>query len=211
MSGAEITIGSLLARAPVIPVYTPNDPDEAVSVAAALVRGGLPVIEVTLRGPAGLPALAAIVERVPGAFVGAGTVLDPAQLRDARSAGAVFAVSPGSRAQLSAAAKDAGFPYLPAVATASELMSGLAAGFDCFKLFPAAIVGGSVLLRSFAGPFPAARFCPTGGISAASAGEYLKLPNVLCIGGSWLTSPELLAARDWAGIESLARAARALR
>jgi 2-dehydro-3-deoxyphosphogluconate aldolase / (4S)-4-hydroxy-2-oxoglutarate aldolase len=211
MSAASPTIAELLARAPVIPVYTPSDADEAVAVAAALVRGGLPVIEVTLRGPAGMPALAAIASKVPGAIVGAGTVLDAEQMHDLHRAGAAFAVSPGSRAELSEAARRIDLPYLPAVATASELMAGLAAGFDCFKLFPAAVVGGTALLRAFAGPFPRARFCPTGGISATTAGEYLQLPNVLCIGGSWLTTPELLATQDWERIETLARAASGLR
>lgn len=199
-------IGALLARAPILPVYAPSSAEEAVAVARALVRGGLPVIEVILRGPQALPAIAAIAAEVPEAEVGAGTVLDPTRFEAARTAGARFAVSPGSTPALLSHAIDTGFPYLPAVATASELMRGLEAGFTCFKLFPAA-AGGTALLSSFAGPFPQARFCPTGGIVPDAAADYLRLPNVLTLGGSWLTPRAVVLARDWARVEALAREA----
>lgn len=215
MSAAEpaphAAIETILRRAPVIAVYSPASVEEAVAAARALVRGGLPVIEVTLRGPQAMPALRAIVERVDGAVVGAGTVLTPAQLAEVRDVGAAFAVSPGATPDLLAAGRDLAFPYLPAVATGSELMAGLAAGYRCFKLFPAEAIGGAALLRSFAGPFPQARFCPTGGIGARTAPDYLALPNVLCLGGSWLTPKDALAAGDWSRIEALAREAAALR
>lgn len=211
MSGAEAALDAVLDRAPVIAVFSPRcPPAAAVAAARALVRGGLPVIEVTLRGDGALAALAAIAREVPDAIVGAGTVLDGRQLAAAADAGARFAVSPGSTPALLAAAGDAALPLLPGIATASELMAGLAAGWTRFKLFPAAAVGGPALLRAFAGPFPQVRFCPTGGITLATAPDYLGLANVACIGGSWLTPDELIGAGDWPAIEALACAAAAL-
>ncbi|MCD7098541.1 bifunctional 4-hydroxy-2-oxoglutarate aldolase/2-dehydro-3-deoxy-phosphogluconate aldolase [Stenotrophomonas sp. MMGLT7] len=211
MSGADRALRALLRRAPVIPVFTPGAVDEAVDVARALLRGGLPVIEVTLRTPAAVAAIAAMAQALPEAAIGAGTVLDAEQLQAVRRAGASFAVSPGATPRLYDAARDCGMPVLPGIATASELMAGLERGLDTFKFFPAAAAGGPALLSAWAGPFPQVRFCPTGGITAASAADYLRLRNVLCIGSSWLTPRTLVEARDWEGIEVLARTAARLR
>jgi len=210
MSGADPRVRAVLKLAPVIPVFTPDDIDDAVQVAQALFRGGLPVIEVTLRTPRALDAIKAMVEAVPDAVVGAGTVLTPAQMEAAKAAGARFAVSPGATPTLYAAARDADLPYLPGVATGSELILGLEHGLDTFKFFPAVQSGGAPLLSAWHGPFADVRFCPTGGISAQTAPQFLHLPNVLCVGGSWLTTRALLQARDWAGIEQLARDSAAL-
>jgi 2-dehydro-3-deoxyphosphogluconate aldolase/(4S)-4-hydroxy-2-oxoglutarate aldolase len=207
MSGAESAMRQLLRRAPVIPVYTPATVEEAVQVANALVRGGLPVVEVTLRTPVALAAMRAMIERVPGIVVGAGTVLGADQLEAVQSAGAAFAVSPGATPALLAAAVERGLPFLPGVATASELMQAMEAGLDCLKFFPALQAGGPAMLQAWTGPFPQLRFCPTGGITADTAADYLRLPNVSCVGGSWLTPRSLLDAADWAGVEALARAA----
>ncbi|HYQ22868.1 bifunctional 4-hydroxy-2-oxoglutarate aldolase/2-dehydro-3-deoxy-phosphogluconate aldolase [Stenotrophomonas sp.] len=210
MSGADPRVRAVLKLAPVIPVFTPDDVDDAVQVAQALFRGGLPVIEVTLRTPRALEAIKAMVEAVPDAVVGAGTVLTPAQMQAAKAAGARFAVSPGATPTLYAAARDADLPYLPGVATGSELILGLEAGLDTFKFFPAVQSGGAPLLSAWHGPFADVRFCPTGGISAQTAPQFLHLPNVLCVGGSWLTTAALMQSRDWAGIERLAREAAVL-
>lgn len=210
MSGADPRVRAVLKLAPVIPVFTPDDVDDAVQVAQALFRGGLPVIEVTLRTPRALEAIKAMVEAVPDAVVGAGTVLTPAQMQAAKAAGARFAVSPGATPTLYAAARDADLPYLPGVATGSELILGLEAGLDTFKFFPAVQSGGAPLLSAWHGPFADVRFCPTGGISVQTAPQFLHLPNVLCVGGSWLTTAALMQSRDWAGIERLAREAAVL-
>ena len=201
----ESPIRAILRRAPVIAVYGPASVDEAVHVGEALLRGGLPVIEVTLRTPVAIEALAAIVKALPDAIVGAGTVLDRAQFREAVRAGAKFVVSPGATPELLAAAAGHGVPLLPGVQTASEVMAGLAAGLDTFKFFPAVPAGGVAMLQAFAGPFPQVRFCPTGGITPATAADFLALPNVLCVGGSWLTPKDALAAGDWVAVEALAR------
>ncbi len=210
MSGADPRVRAVLKLAPVIPVFTPDDVDDAVQVAQALFRGGLPVIEVTLRTPRALDAIKAMVEAVPDAVVGAGTVLTPAQMDAAKAAGARFAVSPGATPTLYAAARDADLPYLPGVATGSELILGLEAGLDTFKFFPAVQSGGAPLLSAWHGPFAEVRFCPTGGISAQTAPQFLHLPNVLCVGGSWLTTAALMQSRDWDSIERLAREAAVL-
>lgn len=202
-------IERILRLSPVMPVVVIDEPAIAPDLARALLTGGLRTIEVTLRTPAALGAIEAIAHEVPGIAVGAGTVLSVEDLRAAANAGATFAISPGATPALLEAGVHAPIPYLPAVATASELMQGLAHGYHCFKFFPAGAAGGTALLKSFAGPFPQARFCPTGGITQETVGTYLALPNVLCAGGSWLSPPEALAARDWARIEALAaRAAR---
>jgi len=203
-------VRAVLCRAPVVPVFTPGAVDDAVDVARALVRGGLPVIEVTLRTPGALDAIRAMSQALPEAVIGAGTVLDATQLQQARAAGAAFGVSPGATPRLLRAALDHDLPFLPGVATASELQAGLEAGFDTFKFFPARQAGGASMLSAWGGPFPGVRFCPTGGIGVDTAPDYLCLPNVLCVGGSWLTPQEHLVARDWAGIERLARLAAAL-
>jgi 2-dehydro-3-deoxyphosphogluconate aldolase/(4S)-4-hydroxy-2-oxoglutarate aldolase len=203
---------SLLRLAPVMPVVTIEDPGLAPDLARALVRGGIRVIEVTLRTAAALRAIEAIARDEPDICVGAGTVLSLSDLHAAAAAGASFAISPGATPGLLAAGMHATIPYLPAIATASELMNALAAGYTCFKLFPAAAAGGIPLLKSFAGPFPEARFCPTGGITQETARSYLEQSNVLCVGGSWLTPEDALRARDWVRIETLAsKAAAALR
>lgn len=210
MSGAERSIASVLALAPVVPVLTVADVAAAVATARALVAGGLPAIEVTLRTPTALEAIAAIARDVPGAVVGAGTVLDSSQLAACLRAGAAFAVSPGCTKGLLDAARDSGLPFLPGVATVSELMCAREAGYVALKLFPAASVG-TAFLRAVAAPFPDARFCPTGGITEESAGEWLALANVACVGGSWLAPPALVAAGDWDRIAANARRAAALR
>ena len=210
MSGADPRLRAMLKLAPVIPVFTPDDVDDAVQVAQALFRGGLPVIEVTLRTPRAMEAIKAMVEAVPEAVIGAGTVLEGRQLEQLKAVGGRFAVSPGATDRLYAAARGTGLPFLPGVATSSELMRGLEQGLDTFKFFPAVQAGGAAMLAAWNGPFGDVRFCPTGGISAQTAAQFLHLPNVLCVGGSWLTTRELLHARNWAGIEQLAREAAVL-
>jgi len=205
------SIADILHLSPVIPVVRIDDATAAPDLARALVRGGVRVVEITLRTAQALAAIEAIARAVPEICVGAGTVLSVEDLRLSADAGAAFAVSPGATPDLLAAGANCRIPHLPAVATASELMAGLAAGFRYFKLFPANVVGGVAALRAFHGPFPEARFCPTGGVSLQTAGSYLALPNVLCVGGSWITPPELLRRGDWAEIETLARQAAALR
>jgi len=203
-------IEEFLRLSPVMPVVVIEDAGIAVDLARALVRGGIRVIEVTLRTPAALKAIEAISRAETDICVGAGTVLSVSDLQSAARAGAAFAISPGSTAALLEAGRGSAIPYLPAVATASELMNGLAAGYQCFKFFPAGAAGGIAMLKSFAGPFPDARFCPTGGITQDTVRSYLELPNVLCAGGSWLSPADALAARDWARIEAMAAAAAAL-
>ncbi|SIS80800.1 bifunctional 4-hydroxy-2-oxoglutarate aldolase/2-dehydro-3-deoxy-phosphogluconate aldolase [Phaeovulum vinaykumarii] len=199
----------MAAAAPVVPVLVIAPGVDARALGAALVSGGLPMLEVTLRTPAALEAIAAMAD-LPGAIPGAGTLLTPADVRAARQAGARFGVSPGATPDLLAAAEAEGLPLLPGAATASEVMALLARGHDAMKLFPAAAAGGTALLKSLAGPLPQAGFCPTGGIGPENAAEYLRLPNVMCVGGSWVAPPDLLARGDWAGVEALARAAAAL-
>jgi 2-dehydro-3-deoxyphosphogluconate aldolase/(4S)-4-hydroxy-2-oxoglutarate aldolase len=201
-------LADLLSRAPILPVVTLEDAAAAVPLARALMRGGLCVIEITLRTPAALEAIARVAGEVEGVVVGAGTVLSARDCAAAARAGAAFAVSPGFSTRLSA---EAALPLLPGVATASEAMAALEAGHDLLKLFPAEAVGGLRLLRALAAPLPQVRFCPTGGITAALAPAYLALPNVVCVGGSWLTPPAEVAARDWLGIERLAREAASAR
>lgn len=210
MSGADPRVRAVLKLAPVIPVFTPENVDDAVEVARALFNGGLPVIEVTLRTPMAMDAIQAMVEAVPDAVVGAGTVLTAAQMEKVKQVGGRFAVSPGATPRLYAAARDTDLPFLPGVATSSELMLGLEHGLDTFKFFPAVQAGGAAMLSAWNGPFGDVRFCPTGGISAQTARDFLHLPNVLCVGGSWLTTPALLQTRDWDAIERLAREASVL-
>ncbi|WP_018914742.1 bifunctional 4-hydroxy-2-oxoglutarate aldolase/2-dehydro-3-deoxy-phosphogluconate aldolase [Thiomonas sp. FB-6] len=201
----------LLRLAPVMPVIVVPDAGLAVDMARALVDGGLPVLEITLRTPAAFEAMRRIRDAVPGAVVGAGTVLDRAQWQRAVDSGAVFGVSPGLTPELASAARAGGLPFLPGVATASEAMRAADEGFDTLKLFPAEAVGGRALLRSLHGPLPHLQFCPTGGIHAGNAAEYLALPNVGCVGGSWITPEALVAARDWDRVRELAAQAAALR
>ena len=205
------TLEAILRRGPVVPVVTIADAATAVPLARALLAGGIAVIEVTLRTAAAGEAIRRIRAEVPTMIVGAGTVLSPAQLDLARSLGATFAVSPGATPRLLDAAAESPLPLLPGIATASEAMLLLERGLSLAKFFPAAAAGGPALLRALAGPFPELRFCPTGGIDAGNAAAYLALPNVVCVGGSWLAPADAVAAGDWRRIENLARAARALR
>jgi len=200
----------LLDRVPVVPVVVVDDLAQAVPVARALVAGGLPVIELTLRTPVALDAIRAIADEVPEILVGAGTVLTPGQAKEARDAGAQFLVSPGATPSLLAGLADTGLPFLPGTATVSEVLAVLEAGWSEMKFFPAEASGGAAFLSSVASPVPAARFCPTGGITAATAASYLTLPNVGCVGGSWLTPKDALASGDWARVERLAAAAASL-
>lgn len=204
-------IERILRLSPVMPVVVIEEAEIAPELARAFVRGGIRVVEITLRTPAALRAIEAIALRVPEIAVGAGTVLSVDDLHAAAGAGATFAISPGSTAALLAAGASGSIPYLPAVATASELMQGMACGYHCFKFFPADPAGGIAMLKAFAGPFPQARFCPTGGITQDSVGSYLDLPNVLCAGGSWLSPADAIAARDWDHITALACRAAASR
>ncbi|HWM39983.1 MAG TPA: bifunctional 4-hydroxy-2-oxoglutarate aldolase/2-dehydro-3-deoxy-phosphogluconate aldolase [Streptomyces sp.] len=202
---------SLLDLSPVIPVVVLDDAADAVPLARALVTGGLPVIEVTLRTAAAPAAIREIAERVPGAVVGAGTVLTPEQADEAVEAGAGFLVSPGCTYRLLEAMRGHGVPVLPGVSTTSEVLALLEQGVTEMKFFPAEAAGGTAYLKSLASPLPQARFCPTGGIGQARAAEYLALPNVGCVGGTWMLPGEALAAKDWPRIQRLAEGAAALR
>lgn len=203
-------LAATLALAPVVPVVVVDVLAHAVPMARALVAGGIRAIEVTLRTPVAMDAIRAIAAEVEGAEVGVGTVLDGRQLETARAAGARFAVSPGASPALLDAADACALPLLPGAATAGEAMALLERGYRHLKFFPAVPAGGTKLLAAWASPLPQIRFCPTGGINAANAPEFLALPNVVCVGGSWLTPKDKLLAGDWAGIEELARAAAAL-
>jgi 2-dehydro-3-deoxyphosphogluconate aldolase/(4S)-4-hydroxy-2-oxoglutarate aldolase len=191
---------------PVIPVIVLDRVEDAVPLARALVAGGVRVLEVTLRTPAALACIEAIVRAVPDAVVGAGTLRTAADVRAAKDAGCVFGVSPGYTSEMGRACRDAGLPLLPGVATASEVMRASADGFTFLKFFPATQAGGVPMLKALAGPFPDIAFCPTGGITAETAPAFLALPNVKVCGGSWLTPADAVKAGDWARIESLARA-----
>ncbi|MFF8604012.1 bifunctional 4-hydroxy-2-oxoglutarate aldolase/2-dehydro-3-deoxy-phosphogluconate aldolase [Streptomyces sp. NPDC015232] len=200
----------LAPEVPVVPVVVIEDAADAVPLARALVAGGLPLIEVTLRTPAALDAIRAIGREVPEAVVGAGTVVSAAAVASAAGAGARFLVSPGWTGGLLDAMRGSGVPFLPGVSTASEVVALLEQGVTDMKFFPAQAAGGVPYLGSLAGPLPQARFCPTGGISPATAPAYLSLPNVACVGGTWMLPADALAARDWARVEALAREAAAL-
>ncbi|MGV9230949.1 bifunctional 4-hydroxy-2-oxoglutarate aldolase/2-dehydro-3-deoxy-phosphogluconate aldolase [Streptomyces nigra] len=201
---------SVLDLAPVVPVVVVDDPSDAVPLARALVAGGLRAIEVTLRTPGALDAIRAIADAVPEAVVGAGTVLTPEQVRRSVEAGARFLVSPGWTDSLLDAMRASGVPYLPGVSTASEVLALLEHGVRELKFFPAEAAGGTAYLKSLYGPLPQVRFCPTGGIGPGSAPDYLALPNVACVGGSWMLPADAVAARDWARVEALAREAAGL-
>jgi 2-dehydro-3-deoxyphosphogluconate aldolase/(4S)-4-hydroxy-2-oxoglutarate aldolase len=200
------TIDQIMRTAPVIPVLVIDDAAHAVAIAEALVAGGLPVLEVTLRTAAAIDVIKAM-KQVPGAIVGAGTVLNPRDLEAALDAGSEFIVSPGLTSALGEAAVKSGVPFLPGTANASDVMLGLDLGLTRFKFFPAEASGGVKALSAIAAPFGAARFCPTGGITQATASNWLALDAVLCVGGSWLVGK---GAPDVAAIEAAARAASAL-
>ncbi|WP_121746715.1 bifunctional 4-hydroxy-2-oxoglutarate aldolase/2-dehydro-3-deoxy-phosphogluconate aldolase [Streptomyces sp. E2N166] len=201
---------SVLDLAPVVPVVVVDDLADAVPLARALVAGGLPAIEVTLRTPVALDAIRAIAGEVPGAVVGAGTVITPGQVGDVVAAGARFLVSPGWTDVLLEAMRASGVPFLPGVSTTSEVVALLERGVREMKFFPAEAAGGTAYLKALAAPLPQARFCPTGGIGPASAPEYLALPNVGCVGGSWMLPKDAVADRDWGRVERLAREAAGL-
>ncbi|MGC0403796.1 2-dehydro-3-deoxyphosphogluconate aldolase/(4S)-4-hydroxy-2-oxoglutarate aldolase [Streptomyces sp. SAI-126] len=202
---------SLLDLAPVVPVVVLQDASDAVPLARALVAGGLPAIEVTLRTPVALDAIRAIAGEVPDAVVGAGTVITPGQVKESVAAGARFLVSPGWTDVLLEALRGSGVPFLPGVSTTSEVVALLERGVTEMKFFPAEAAGGTAYLKSLAGPLPQARFCPTGGIGPGNAPEYLALPNVGCVGGTWMLPADAIAARDWGRVEALAREAAHLR
>ncbi|MDE8349866.1 MAG: bifunctional 4-hydroxy-2-oxoglutarate aldolase/2-dehydro-3-deoxy-phosphogluconate aldolase [Acidocella sp.] len=203
-------LAEILAVAPVIPVVIIDDLAHAVPLARALVSGGLPVIEITLRTALGLDAIRAIAAEVPEAIVGVGTVLTPAQYAASAKAGARFAVSPGTTKILTDAAADSGLAPLPGVSTASEAMALIERGYQFAKFFPAEPAGGAAFLSAIASPLPQLSFCPTGGITLESAPRYLKLPNVICVGGSWMVGRAMIAATNWAAITEAARQAAGL-
>jgi 2-dehydro-3-deoxyphosphogluconate aldolase/(4S)-4-hydroxy-2-oxoglutarate aldolase len=206
-----MNIRAILARAPVIPVLTIEKVEHAVPLGRALVAGGLPVLEVTLRTSACLPAIEVMRKALPQAVVGIGTLTRIEDLEAATRAGAQFGVSPGLTAALAEAAPKAPFPLLPGIMTPTELMAGLGWGYDTFKLFPAQQAGGVNMLKAFAGPFPDVVFCPTGGVTRATAPDYLALSNVVCVGGSWVAPADRIRAGDWKAIEDLARDAASLK
>ncbi len=203
-------IAEIMATAPVIPVLTIEREQDAVPLAEALVAGGLPVLEITLRTDAALAAAKAIADAVPDAVVGLGTVLTPKDVENAREIGARFAVSPGLTESLARAAGEAGLPFLPGVVTASEAMGALELGLTHLKFFPAEPAGGIAALKALGAPLQDLRFCPTGGITAKSAPDYLALPNVLCVGGSWLATEAEIADGAWKKITTKAKAAAKL-
>ncbi len=195
--------------APVVPVLVIDDLAQAAPLAMALIAGGLPALEVTLRTPCALDAIRAM-SQVPGGIVGAGTLLTPADVKAAKAAGAMFGVSPGATNRLIAACEDEGLPLLPGAATATEIMALLEKGYTVQKFFPAEQAGGAAYLRSIGSPIPQVKFCPTGGISLKIAPDYLSLKNILCVGGSWVAPKEAMANGDWAAITALAREASGL-
>ena len=199
-----------IAGQPVIPVLKIENAADAVPLARALARGGLPLIEITLRTPAALEAIRRAAEEVEEAVVGAGTILSAAQFDEAAAAGARFIVSPGLSPDVLAAAAAGAVPLLPGAITPGEIMTALEAGLDFLKFFPAEQAGGTAFLKSLVSPFAGVRFCPTGGITAANAADYLALANVICVGGSWVAPDPLVKAGRWDEIEALARAAAAL-
>ncbi|MHC0053160.1 bifunctional 4-hydroxy-2-oxoglutarate aldolase/2-dehydro-3-deoxy-phosphogluconate aldolase [Actibacterium sp. D379-3] len=206
---ASLKTEALCCLAPVIPVLVIDDASTARPLAEALIKGGLPVLEVTLRTPAALDAIREMA-RVPGGVVGAGTLLTPADVAAAVKAGALFGVSPGATGTLLQACEDADLPTLPGAATATEVMTLLERGYTVQKFFPAEAAGGAKALKAIGAPLPQVRFCPTGGISLANAGDYLGLSNTLCVGGSWVAPKALIEAGDWAAITALAAQAAAL-
>lgn len=211
MTPAEMSqqAAEICALAPVIPVLVVDDAATAQPLARALVSGGLPALEVTLRTPAALEVIQEMAQ-VPGGQVGAGTLLTPADVEAAKAAGATFGVSPGATSTLIDACLANELPLLPGAASASEVMALLERGLSTLKFFPAEAAGGAPFLKSLASPLPQASFCPTGGVSLKNARDYLSLPNILCVGGSWVAPKDRIAADDWAAIETLAREASAL-
>lgn len=208
---ATLTPREILSAGAVIPVMAIDDLSTAVDLAHALVEGGIPTLEITLRTPVGVDAIRLIAKEVPNAIVGAGTVTNPEQLKAVEDAGALFAISPGLHETLAKASHQSSIPLIPGVATPGEVQLALEHGIDTLKLFPAEVVGGKAMLKALFGPYPDIRFCPTGGITLESAPEYLALPNVLCVGGSWLTPKGAVQNKDWDSITRLAKEAAALK
>ncbi|TAU85347.1 2-dehydro-3-deoxy-phosphogluconate aldolase [Rhizobium leguminosarum] len=202
---------SILKLQPVVPVLIVDDVKSAVPLARALVAGGLKAIEITMRTPAALEAVRAVAAEVEGAEVGAGTILNVAHWEAAVAAGSKFIVSPGTTQELLDAAADSDVPLLPGAATASEVMALREEGYQVLKFFPAEQAGGAAYLKALSSPLAGTLFCPTGGISLKNANDYLSLPNVICVGGSWVAPKELVAAGDWSGITKLAAEAAALK
>ncbi len=209
--GRQGDLPVLLARTPVVPVLTVESIASAVCLARALVAGGLPILEVTLRTETALAAIEAIGDEVEGAIVGAGTVLTADELSAVERIGARFAVSPGATSALLDAAEDSSMPLLPGAQTPSEVMALLARGYAVMKFFPAEPAGGIATVKALAGPFPEARFCPTGGVTEANARDFLALETVICVGGSWVAPSAAVAAGDWDRITALAKNAAGLR
>jgi 2-dehydro-3-deoxyphosphogluconate aldolase/(4S)-4-hydroxy-2-oxoglutarate aldolase len=211
MSAKTDAFLSLLAGQPVIPVLKIDDPAHAVPLARALARGGLPAVEITLRTATALESIERVAKEVPEAVVGAGTILNARQFEQAARAGSRFIVSPGITPQVIAAAAGSEVPLLPGAITPGEMMSALEAGLDFLKFFPAEQAGGAAFLKSLASPFQELRFCPTGGITAGNARDYLGLPNVICVGGSWVAPDAMVKAGKWDEVEALAREASGLK
>jgi 2-dehydro-3-deoxyphosphogluconate aldolase/(4S)-4-hydroxy-2-oxoglutarate aldolase len=203
----RIQPGEVLRQGPVVPVMVIHKLEHAVPLAKALLAGGIRVLEITLRTPVSVASIGAISREVPGAIVGAGTVTSGEELETVAAAGAVFAISPGLTPELLDAANRSPIPLIPGIATISELMTGMARGYDHFKFFPAGPAGGVKMLQAFSGPFPRVTFCPTGGIAAAIDREDLALGNVACVGGSWVAPQEAMDQGDWTRITALAREA----
>lgn len=205
-----LTAREVMQMSKIIPVISVHSEDEMLHVADALIEGGVSIFEITLRTPEALKAIEAVAKAFPEACTGAGTVLNTQMLKSVEDVGAKFAISPGLTPSLAQAYSDEHIPLLPGVATASEIMSAMEYGFDAFKLFPATAVGGIELLKSLSGPFKDAVFCPTGGINASNASDFLKLANVLCIGGSWIVPKELIEYGKYYEITRLTKEAREL-
>lgn len=205
-----LPLRQILESTGVLPVLTVTSAETSVAICAALQRGGIVAVEITLRTPAALDAIRLTKQQLPSLMVSAGTVTTVAEMQAVKEAGVDFAVSPGMTDQLVHAATDLELPFLPGVATPSEVMRGREMGIEIFKLFPATVVGGVGLLKAIAGPLPEVRFCPTGGLSLANMATFLALPNVLCVGGSWLCPADALARQDWVAIEEIARQTSAL-
>jgi 2-dehydro-3-deoxyphosphogluconate aldolase / (4S)-4-hydroxy-2-oxoglutarate aldolase len=204
---AQLVALDVMQDAPVIPVIVLHDANHAVPMARALVAGGIRMLEVTLRTPVALQCIERIAQEVPEAVAGAGTVRSPAEAQAAARAGARFAVSPGFTQSVGQACRNEGLPLLPGVATGSEIMMAVEAGYTELKFFPAMQAGGPAMLKAWSGPFFDVKFCPTGGVSESNAKEFLSLPNVVCVGGSWLVPNDALAQGDWQRITALAAAA----
>ncbi|MFD1382009.1 bifunctional 4-hydroxy-2-oxoglutarate aldolase/2-dehydro-3-deoxy-phosphogluconate aldolase [Rhodanobacter aciditrophus] len=202
---AAYTAAQVMTATPVVPVIVVDSAEQAVNLGKALVAGGVPVLEVTMRTEAALEAITALRKEVPDAIVGAGTVCSREQYVQAVEAGAQFIISPGATPDLLKVGKEYDIPYLPAVATISDILLGMEYGYDHFKFFPAEVNGGVKALKAFGGPLPQIRFCPTGGIGASNFKDYLALDNVLCVGGSWIVPTDLVRAGKWDEITELAK------